>query len=149
MQSAIGRKQLEKLETWIESRTQNATKIRKTASEIPCFICPEIPDHIRHAHYKCYIFVDDSQLNDGWDRDKIMKEINDEGVPCFSGSCCEIYKENCFDIFPDIKNRVLKSASELEKTSLLFLVHPTLDENTLNNTINAIQKIGRKASKSV
>ena len=149
MQSAIGRKQLEKLESWIELRTLNASKIRKVASEISCFICPEIPDYIRHAQYKCYLFVDNMQLNDGWDRDRIMKEINDEGVPCFTGSCSEIYKENCFDIFPILKSRVLKSAAKLEKMSLLFLVHPTLEENTINTMVAAIKKIGTKASKYV
>jgi dTDP-4-amino-4,6-dideoxygalactose transaminase len=33
-------------------------------------------------------------------RDRIMNEINAEGVPCFSGSCSEVYLENAFDGTP-------------------------------------------------
>ena len=29
----------------------------------------------------------------GWSRDRIIKEINKLGIPCFSGSCSEVYLE--------------------------------------------------------
>ena len=37
---------------------------------------PTIPDYIEHAAYKCYVFVKLKELKKGWDRDKIIKEIN-------------------------------------------------------------------------
>ncbi len=30
-------------------------------------------------------------LKEGWSRDRMMAEINTLGVPCFSGSCSEVY----------------------------------------------------------
>ena len=57
-----------------------------------------MPDaHIQHAYYRLYAFVDDKRLKAGWSRDRIMNQINALGVPCFSGSCPEIYNEKAFD----------------------------------------------------
>ena len=36
-------------------------------------------------------------LRDGWNRDRILQEINAAGVPCYSGSCSEVYLEKVFD----------------------------------------------------
>jgi len=67
----------------------------------------------------------DVGANYGWDRDRVMREIKDQGVPCFSGACSEIYLEEAFppkwrpaERFP--------VAKELGETSLVFLVGPTL-----------------------
>ena len=45
-----------------------------------------------HAAYKCYVFVKKHCGN----RDKILSEINKKGVPCFTGSCPEVYLEEAF-----------------------------------------------------
>jgi dTDP-4-amino-4,6-dideoxygalactose transaminase len=79
-------------------------------------------------------------LRDGWDRDKVIAAINAEGIPCFSGSCSEIYLEKAFDS----EMRPLERfgvARELGKTSLMFLVHPTLSERDMLDTSDAVQKV--------
>ena len=43
--------------------------------------------------YKCYVFVAPDRLAEGWSRDRILQEISARGVPCFSGSCSEVYLE--------------------------------------------------------
>ena len=58
---------------------------------------PEPPDDAQHAHYKHYCYVRPDFLRTGWTRDRIMAEITAKGVPCFSGSCSEIYLEKAFD----------------------------------------------------
>ena len=58
---------------------------------------PLPPSDISHAYYRLYAFVVPDQLADGLNRDRIMKELYDSGIPSFSGSCGEIYVENAFD----------------------------------------------------
>lgn len=55
-----------------------------------------------------------------------MDEFNAYGVPCFSGSCSEIYLERAFTDASFGPNNRLLSATELGETNLMFLVEPTL-----------------------
>ena len=75
-----------------------------------------------------------------------MKEINDLGVPCFSGSCTEIYKEKCFKPFESIYNRTLPVAADMGSRSILFLIDPTIDTEKINSTIHAINAVSSQAS---
>ena len=75
---------------------------------------------------ECYLFVRPQRLAPGWDRDRIMAAINDQGVPCYSGSCSEIYQEKAFADANLRPSNPLPIAHDLGQTSLMFLVHPTL-----------------------
>ena len=96
MQAAIGRLQLEKLPDWHRKRRDNAMRIADALARFPCVRVPMPEEGIEHAYYRLYAFVDTDRLADGWDRDRIMNEINARGIPCFSGSCPEIYNEKAF-----------------------------------------------------
>ena len=106
---------------------------------------PVVPDHIEHAAYKCYVFVEPAQLADGWNRDRIMAEINALGVPCFSGSCSEVYLEKAFDDTGFRPAERLPVAKELGETSLMFLVHPTLTDVEIEQTCLAIKQVMKQA----
>src|SRR3546814_18758156 len=80
-----------------------------------------------HAAYKCYVFVEPEQLAQGWNRDRIVQEINARGVPCYQGSCSEVYLERAFDGTDWRPAQPLPVAPELGETSLMFLVQPTLE----------------------
>jgi len=54
--------------------------------------CSQPPGDVVHAYYKYYFFLNTDMLASGWDRDRIVEEINDAGGQCGSGSCPEIYK---------------------------------------------------------
>ena len=59
-----------------------------------------------------------------------LSRIAAQGVPCFSGSCSEIYLEKAFP--PEWRPQErLPVARELGETSLMFLVHPTLNEEDI------------------
>lgn len=88
----------------------------------------EVPDYIEHAQYKFYAFVNPGRLKTGWTRDRIVDELNALKVPCYQGSCSEVYLEKAFDNTPWRPQQRLKNAVELGDTSLMFLVHPTLTE---------------------
>ena len=83
---------------------------------------------ITHAWYKFYTFIRKEYLSTGWNRDKIIEEINQEGFPAFSGSCSEIYLEKSFKRLNLGPKERLPIARELGETSLMFLIHPTITE---------------------
>jgi dTDP-4-amino-4,6-dideoxygalactose transaminase len=125
MQSAIGRCQLRKLDEWVAKRAQYAQVYTDHVEALSCVVVPKTPEHYHHAFYKYYFQVVPEKLKSGWDRDRIMTALTEKGVPCFSGSCSEIYKEGAFSGLWD--GVALPNAQVLEATSLMLLVHPTLD----------------------
>jgi len=143
MQAAIGRIQLKRMLDWHKKRLSNANSIWSVAKQCKGLRVPIIPDHIEHAAYKCYVFVKGGvEL-----RDKIMKEINEKGVPCYSGSCSEVYLEKAFDNTGFRPKERLPNARELGETSLMFLVHPTLTEGEIQQTCDAIISVMELAVK--
>lgn len=143
MQAVIGRIQLTRMTEWTQKRTENAEKILK-AFEKSLYFNVHIPsDDYVHAYYKCYVQVNLEALPEGWSRDRIMQEINAQGVPCFSGSCSEVYLEHAFDGTSWRPEKRLENAQQLGETSLMFLVHPTLSPDSIEKTIRAINAVSR------
>jgi len=137
MQAAIGRIQLKRMSNWHEKRLNNANSIWSAAKKCKGLRVPAIPDYIEHAAYKCYVFV-----NGGVElRDKIMREINEKGVPCYSGSCSEVYLEKAFDNTGFRPKERLPVAKELGETSLMFLVHPTLTKEEIQKTCDVLIEV--------
>ena len=120
---------------------------RRAASELPGLRVPEVPDHIEHAAYKCYVFVRPDALASGWDRDRIMDDIMNLGVPCYSGSCPEIYLEKAFDGTGFRPEKRLPVAKELGETSLMFLCHPTLTDDEVAKTCDVLATVMRRATR--
>lgn len=145
VQGGIGRIQLKRMPQWHQSRLDNARLIWNCARALPGLRVPEIPDHIVHAAYKCYVFTDPEQLSVGWDRDRIISEMNTLGVPCFSGSCSEVYLEKAFDGTGWRPTSRLPVARQLGSTSLMFLVHPTLTRVEIEKTCEALTHIMHQA----
>lgn len=148
MQAAIGRIQLTKMPQWHETRKTNAEKILDACSEFPnVFRTPRPGPDIEHAWYKCYVFVRPGALKANWSRDRMIIEINERGVPCFSGSCPEIYLEKAFDNTDFRPEKRLPVAKELGETSLMFLIHPTLTQEEIARTCDVIRDVALMASK--
>jgi dTDP-4-amino-4,6-dideoxygalactose transaminase len=145
MQAVIGRIQLKRMQGWTHARQKNASAIWKTASTLPGLRVPEVPVGVEHGVYKCYVFVEPSQLREGWDRGRIQNEIVEAGVPCFSGSCSELYLEKAFDNTGWRPEERLPVAKELGETSLMFLVHPTLTEQEIQKTCSVLAEVMSRA----
>ena len=95
----------------------------------------------QHAHYKYYAHVRPENLADGWSRDRIIEEINARGVPCYAGSCSEVYLEKAFDNTGWRPKERLPMAKELGEISLMFLVHPTLTQAEIRKTQDVITEV--------
>lgn len=145
VQGAIGRLQLRRMAQWHRLRLENAQRIWKCASALAGLRVPQLPSEIEHAAYKCYVFVEPMALGDGWSRDRIIDEIVKRGVPCFSGSCSEVYLERAFDGTSWRPEPRLNVAQELGETSLMFLVHPTLSDAEIRKTCEVLVTVMNEA----
>ncbi|MCH7312333.1 DegT/DnrJ/EryC1/StrS aminotransferase family protein [Acinetobacter sp. ANC 4805] len=141
MQAVIGRIQLTYMADWTKKRIENADKILKAFDHSIYFTVNRPTDDYLHAQYKCYVQVNINALPSDWSRDRIMQFINAEGVPCYSGSCSEVYLEHAFDNTNWRPKERLKNAQQLGETSLMFLVHPTLSEDNIKKTVDVIEKL--------
>lgn len=145
IQATLGRIQLKRLPSWHRIRLANAEKIWQVARQLPGLRVPIVPEGISHAAYKCYVFIEPSQLKEGWTRDRIMQEINALGVPVYSGSCSEVYLEKAFNGKPYKPSQSLPVAKQLGETSLMFLVHPTLTPEEIEKTITVLSQVIQQA----
>ena len=146
MQSAIGRIQLKRMPKWTRQRQSNAAAITEVCQTIAALRVPECPDYMEHACYKHYVFVRPQMLKPGWNRDRIVDEINAAGIPCYQGSCSEVYLEKAFENTGFRPNKNLPNAKELGNTSLMFLVHPTLTSAEIAKTCALLKQVMSLAS---
>ena len=160
MQAVIGRIQLSRMKSWTEVRARNAHAILNTCKKFPSFRVPAFkcgscegtcsnPGSSQgciHANYKCYVYVRSENLNAGWSRDRIIAEVNALGVPCYQGSCSEVYLEKAFDNTGWRPKERLPIAKELGETSIMFLVHTTLTYHEIQKTCEVIEQVMTRAS---
>ncbi|AHZ68780.1 putative aminotransferase [Pseudomonas mandelii JR-1] len=147
VQGVIGRIQLRRMAQWRASRINYAERIWSQARDLKGLRVPAVSENCAHAAYKCYVFVEPQQLKADWSRDRILSEISALGVPCFSGSCSEVYLEKAFDDTGWRPEARLPVAKELGETSLMFLVHPTLTEAEIDKTCEVIRTVMQQAVK--
>jgi len=62
-------------------------------------------------------------------------------VPCYSGSCSEVYLEKAFDNTGWRPANRLPVAKELGENSLMFLVHPTLKASEIDKTCAVLTEV--------
>lgn len=141
MQAVIGRIQLRRMQAWTMQRTKHAASILQACRKFEALHVPTYPSSDTHAQYKCYVQVIPEKLSPSWSRDRIVAEINQRGVPCYQGSCSEVYLEKAFEGSTFIPSSRLPTAKKLGETSLMFLVHPTLTAEEISKTCDAIQDV--------
>lgn len=145
VQAAVGRIALKRLDGWLECRRRNAAILGSRLSELPALRIPAAPDG--HAWYRFYAYVRPEALKSGWSRDRILSEVTTKGVPCFTGSCSEIYRERLFSDRGLAPSEPLPIARELGETSLALLVHPTLTVEHMQAYANAVIPVVRAATR--
>jgi dTDP-4-amino-4,6-dideoxygalactose transaminase len=168
MQAVIGRIQLRRMSEWTKLRTHNASVLHAALKpfskvsgpiRLPNFGCSAACIDgstgtkvcgmaCSHAHYKYYVYVRPKNLAHGWSRDRIIEVINQKGIPCYQGSCSEVYLEKAFDGTgwrPSIR---FNNAKELGDTSLMFLVHPTLTNQEMQDSARVIGEVLTEASQA-
>lgn len=145
LQASIGRFQLRKLDEWVLSRQRLASVLDSFFDGCSLLRQAIPPENVVHARYRYYTYIKTEELNGSYSRERIISEFSDYGIPCFSGSCSEIYLEKAFvesGFSPEIRHHYAK---ELGETSLAFLVDPTLTEDDMQYIYDVSKRIFGKA----
>ena len=138
MQAAIGLVQLGKLNGWLAQRKANAEIWHRALSPLANVRVPMPGSDIVHANYKFYAFVVPERLRPGVDRDGLLDSLKAEGLIVRSGSCPEIYLE---EAYADATVERLPMARMLGETSMMFEIHPTLDQSELTERAVATARV--------
>ena len=165
MQAVIGRIQLRRMADWTVRRQANAAMLAAALQPFAGESCPvRLPQlgcrgcsvgfgaggtpHCTkgaagcvHAQYKFYAYVRPQNLAPGWTRVRIIEAINAQGVPCYQGSCSEVYLEKAFDGTGWRPTNHLPVAQQLGETSIMLLVHPSLTQSDMTKAVQALQKV--------
>lgn len=146
VQSAIGRLQLAKLPTWTTQRQGHAAVLTRAVEGLASFRVPAPPAGSEHAYYRWYGYVEPEALRPDWTRDRVLSELVGRGVPAFSGSCSEIYRELAFP--PALRpERPHPIARELGDTSVALLVHPTLTAEQIGRNADVLRTVVAEATR--
>lgn len=154
-QAAIGLKQLAKLSDWISKRNIHASRIVEILKpfkfiDVPLF---NDTDGNKNAYYRLY-----AKIKLGFDklifeqkslRDYLIIQLEAVGVPCYVGTCSEVYREKLFQKQGLAPSARLKNASYFSDHAFCFLVHHTITDNELHVVVNKINTVLSKINDSI
>lgn len=141
VQAAIARIQLRRMPEWTERRNANSRAFREACSGRRVVQVPAPEAASVHAGYRLYGYVQPDHLAPSWSRDRIVAELSARGVPCFHGSCSEVYLEKAFDSTGWRPAERLPTARMLGETAFALLVHPTLRETEITAFCDAMSDV--------
>jgi hypothetical protein len=147
MQSAIGRAQLRKVDGWLAERDLNARRFAERLGNVAGLRCAGPPPDARHAWYKYYVFLRPDTLRPGWSRDRVLKTAWERGLPCWEGSCGELYREQVFAGAGLAPAAPLPVAQELARAALMFPVHPGISAGQIDAICAAMESVMSEAVK--
>jgi len=147
VQAVVGREALKVVDTWLATRQHNANRLAEHLRGFELVRMPQPRAGIVHANYRFYCYLRPERLAAGWDRARVTEEISSLGVPAFSGSCSEIYREKAFAKHDLAPVRPLPVAAELGETSLMFHVHCMLADVEIDDTCEAISRVFAAATR--
>lgn len=155
IQAAIGRIQLKRMAEWTALREANAAMLTSALRpfagpdgflRLPMLRCKscsgcDAANGCRHGQYKFYAYIRPERLPPGWDRDAIIGSIEAAGFPAYHGSCSEVYLEKAFDGTGWRPSERLPNARLLGETSIMFLIHPTIDAAAMARYTAAVSDV--------
>ena len=135
MQAAIGLCQLRKLDDWLARRTRNSKIMQEALREVWGLRVPLTPKG--HAHYRCMAYEEGGVVV----RDRILASLEKAGLFSNVGPCPEIYCEPLFTDQGIAPAKPLPLARALGEASLAFLVHHTIDEESMRRHAKTIAEV--------
>ena len=132
MQAAIGIKQLEKLDGWLQRRSDIYKIWQECLKNCTILRMPTAPNNYKNAHYRIYAYLDPTKTPDDIAGTDLLLALSGEGITAFSGTCPEIYREKAFSDLAPIK-RV--TAHELAKTGIAFPINPMQETKEISELV--------------
>ncbi len=142
-QAAIGLIQLRKLPEWVRLRQKNAQQIKVVLKKFDWLEIQEPSGDIKSAYYRQYAVVRDDAVLGGLHgeklRDALVHAMNQALVPCFVGSCSEIYREVVFVEGGTAPKNRFKYAKAFTERAFCFLTHHTITSEEMAEMCLRIQ----------
>jgi dTDP-4-amino-4,6-dideoxygalactose transaminase len=140
MQAAIGRIQLRRMQDWTARRTEISHRLAAVCEPFEFVRVAAVPEDVTHAYYRFYAVLGEDAPS-GWTRDRIVAEVVAEGVPCFQGSCSEIYREKAWEGTGWRPEKPLQVAHWLGEHAFAMLVHPSMTEDDIRASERALRNV--------
>ena len=153
MQATMGRVMLKKLDGWVEQRRTFAKMFNEAFVNLKGLRTTIPSENIYHSYYKYYVFIDPAALKSNWTCSSVLNALREKGIPCNSGICPEIYLEKAF---ANSLYRIqggqeydgalrLPVAKKLGETSMMFMVHPTLKDESIQFVVDQVRSVMTEA----
>lgn len=143
VQAAIGLKQLAKLDAWIKRRNEIAQRLISALSQASFISFPSVSHaDVTHAYYRVYGLISLDNQTDAEQhtfRNAFVERLTQLGLPCFSGSCSEIYLEKAFESYYDGHRRV--NAKQYAERAFCLLAHPTMTDGQVSQAVKLIETL--------
>lgn len=163
MNAALGINQLDRMEEMVEKRNHNAAYLRDHLKDIPGIIPPKEFDHCRNAYYKYVCRIDPGIIKT--DLLTFIDAIKAEGVPStprypkplplqevyknlhgYGNTCCPFDCDR-HGVKPDYTKGSWPMAERVGKEAFVLLVHPSIEEEDLDDAVAAVKKVASYFSK--
>ena len=148
MQAAIGIIQLRKINVRNVVRTKYASIIYQAFEEHPeVFRLPKLLDSCHSAWYRVVVYIRPEGIKDGFLRENIIDKLKTKKINVNSGSCPEIYLENCFQkSFFSVGER-LPIARKIGETSLSICINSNIPIEIINQFASLVVTVGSDIKK--
>lgn len=147
MQAVLGRLMLKALDQLVIKRRSISNRLTMSINKLAIFEAkPELGTKFYHAYYRYHFTLNPNQLKKGWNRARIIRSINAEGIKIGTGICNEIYLEDVFEEKIKPKKR-LPNASLLAQTSLYLPLNPNYSNKDIQDIINVLNKVAYYATR--
>jgi perosamine synthetase len=135
--AALGLKQLEKLEGWVQRRTSNARYLSENLTDLPG-VQPPVEQPRGESSFNLYsLLLDLEQFSCG--RDEYVRLLNEANVGATVNYPRPLHQQ---PVFSDIAAAVQLPVSEdLSRRILSLPVHPGLNQKDLEFMVNAVRKV--------
>lgn len=143
IQAAIGMVQLAKLNTWVQRRNVIANKLISALSKADFIKFPSgLSNNIQHAYYRVYGLVEIDNLSESAHhafRNDFVETLTKLGLPCFYGSCSEIYLEKAFAAYYHADR--MPNAKTYAERAFCLLAHHTISDEQVTQAVNLIETL--------
>ncbi len=144
MQSVLGIEQLKYLNKNISIRNKYAKIFDKSLKKFKFINLFLTKKNYVNAYYRYYFKINSKFLKKNWNRDKILKKLNEYGIPSGTGSCPEIYKEKAIKKLKIFQKSDLKNAYILSKNTITINFHHQMKNTEIVYIRNKIEDLFKK-----
>ncbi|KXA91430.1 aminotransferase DegT [candidate division MSBL1 archaeon SCGC-AAA259A05] len=137
VEAAVGIKQLEKLDDFVDRRRENADYLMEKLSEVDGVIPPRVEEGAKHSYHQYTILLDPEELE--CTRDEFIEDLDDRGIGAAVHYPRPLHKQPIFqDLYGDV---TLPVSEDIAERILSLPVYPSLEKGDLEKVVDAVAEV--------